>query len=110
MHPTTQLIDYQVGLIQDETEEGEAVLTVPDLAMLNFLAERPMPSRFYNLYQHHIAHDRGAEVVAASNANDVKLALTRYDDFFSDRIGMREYASDLTDYLLISTSTKTKAY
>jgi hypothetical protein len=92
-------IDYQVWTIQAETEPGEALLTVPDLSMLNFLADRPMPSAYYNLYEHHIAHDAGAAVVAGAEQNAGRLAITRFNDFFSDRRGLREYAPVLVDYL-----------
>jgi len=94
-----QRIDYQVRTIQAETAPGEALLTLPDLSMLNFLADRRMPSAFYNLYEHHIAHDGGAAVIAGAEATGVRLAVTRYNDFFSDRVGMREYAPDLVRYL-----------
>ncbi len=93
------LIDSQVKAIRAQTDEGEAVLTVPDLAMLNFLAERSIPSRYYNLYEHHISHDGGEGVVEAADAADVRLVVTRYNDFFSDRVGLREYAPSLTRYL-----------
>ncbi len=93
------LLDFQVGTIREKTDDGEALLTVPDLAMLNFLAERRMPSRYYNLYEHHIAHDRGAAVVAGAESNRVRLAVTRYNNFFSDRVGLRDYAPDLARYL-----------
>jgi hypothetical protein len=95
-----QRIDYQVRTIQAETEPGEALLTVPDLAMLNFLADLPMPSAYYNLYEHHIAHDGGAAVVAGAKRSGGALAVTRFNDFFSDRVGLRDYAPALTDYLL----------
>lgn len=93
------LIDLQIKIIRARTEEGEAVLTVPDLAMLNFLSERSIPSRYYNLYEHHISHDGGEGVVEAADAANVRLVVTRYDDFFSDRVGLREYAPRLTRYL-----------
>ena len=94
-----ELLDFQVGTIREKTDDGEALLTVPDLAMLNFLAERRMPSRYYNLYEHHIAHDRGAAVVAGAESNRVRFAVTRYNNFFSDRVGLRDYAPDLARYL-----------
>jgi hypothetical protein len=92
-------IDYQVRTIQAETKPGEALLTVPDLSMLNFLADRPMPSAYYNLYEHHIAHDGGAAVVEGDRRNGGRLAVARFNDFFSDRVGVREYAPVLFDYL-----------
>ena len=56
-------IDYQLRMIRENTGPGEALLTLPDLTMLNFLSERPVPSAWYNLYEHHIAGDRGRGVV-----------------------------------------------
>ncbi len=92
-------IDYQVSTIQAETEPGEALLTVPDLSMLNFLADRPMPSAFYNQYEHHVAHDQGEAVAQGSERSGTRLAITRFNDFFSDRIGLRDYAPKLAAYL-----------
>lgn len=81
------------------SEPGGALLTVPDIAMLNFLSKRPMPSAYYNLYEHHIAHDGGAAVVEGAEENGVTVAVTRLNNFFSDRVGLRDYAPVLTDYL-----------
>jgi len=78
---------------------GEALLTVPDIAMLNFLSGRPMPSPYYNLYEHHIAHDGGAAVVEGAEESGATLAVTRLNDFFSDLRGLRDYAPVLTAYL-----------
>jgi hypothetical protein len=97
--PLAQLLGFNVDMIHKKTREGEALLTVPDLAMLNFLAERGMPSRYYNLYEHHISHDGGAGVVSGAKAHGVRLAVTRYNNFFSDRVGLREYAPVLARYL-----------
>jgi hypothetical protein len=95
-----QRLDYQIRTIQAETAPGEALLTVPDLSMLNFLADRPMPSAFYNLYEHHLAHDGGAAVVEGAKRAGVRLAVVRYNDFFSDRVGLRTYAPALARHLL----------
>jgi hypothetical protein len=97
--PLAQVLGFNVDMIHKKTREGEALLTVPDLAMVNFLAERRMPSRYYNLYEHHISHDGGAGVVSGAEAHGVRLAVTRYNNFFSDRVGLREYAPDLAQYL-----------
>ncbi|MBW2417280.1 MAG: hypothetical protein JRH19_01970 [Deltaproteobacteria bacterium] len=88
-----------VSIVQGESEPGDTLLTVPDLSMVNFLSERSMPSPYYNLYQHHIGHDGGAGVVAGAEATRAPLAVTRYSNFFSDRVGLRDYAPALTDYL-----------
>lgn len=85
--------------IRKNTRNGDALLTVPDLSMVNFLAERKMPSRYYNLYEHHIAHDSGAGVVEGSRSSGARLAITTPGNFFSDRVGLREYAGVLLDHL-----------
>jgi hypothetical protein len=77
----------------------DALLTVPDISMLNFLSKRPMPSAYYNLYEHHISHDGGAAVAAGAEKNGASVAITRLNNFFSDRIGLREYAPVLTEYI-----------
>ena len=94
-----QMLAFEVAAIRAATREGEPVLTVPGFAMLNFLAERPMPSRHYNLYAVHIAHDGGAGVVEGAEASGVKLAVADYYDFFSERNRLRDYAPALFDYL-----------
>jgi hypothetical protein len=93
------LLDFHVHAIQERTRDGDAVLTVPALATLNFLANRRVPGRYYNLYEHHIAHDGGAGVVEASEANRVSLVVADYNNFFSDRVGLRVYAPKLASYL-----------
>ena len=85
-------IDYMSG-------SGEALLSIPDIAMLNFLSARPMPSAYYNLYEHHIAHDGGRAVVQGAEEAGVKVVVTRLNNFFSDRVGLRDYAPELTEYL-----------
>ncbi|MFT5695134.1 MAG: hypothetical protein ACI9QQ_001109 [Myxococcota bacterium] len=85
--------------IDQVSEPGEALLTVPDIAMLNFLSKRPMPSAYYNLYEHHIAHDGGAAVADGAKAMGATVAVTRLNNFFSDRVGLRDYAPVLTNYI-----------
>lgn len=94
-----QMIDFQVRMIREKTRDGEFVLTVPALTMFNFLADRRMPGRYYNLYEHHIAHDDGAGVVEASEAHNVDFVVSDYNNFFSDRVGLRAYAPKLATYL-----------
>jgi hypothetical protein len=97
---TADEIDQQLRTIEQDTLEGEAVLTVPDLVMLNFLSERPVPSPYYNLYEHHITGDGGRAVIDGSETNGVGLVITRYDNFFSDRVGLLDYAPDLASYIV----------
>ncbi len=94
-----QRLNQLTEVIWANTRSGDALLSVPDLAMLNFLADREMPSPYYNLYQHHIAHDAGAAVVEGSRSRGVRLAITRYNGFFSDRERLRDYAPALIDHL-----------
>jgi hypothetical protein len=98
--PEATRVNYGLEVIEKMSEKGSAVLTLPDLAMFNFLADRPVPSAYYNLYQHHIAHDQGAAVVEGAEAHRVQLAFTRYNNFFSDRVGLRTYAPILAEYLI----------
>ncbi|MFI5394397.1 MAG: ArnT family glycosyltransferase [Candidatus Binatia bacterium] len=94
-----RLLDEEVAFIQRVTQPGDALLTVPDLIMFNFLADREVPSYYYNLYEHHIAHDAGAAVVAGAEAHHVNWMVTRYDNFFSDSVPLRKYAPTLWTYL-----------
>ncbi len=94
-----QMLAFEVGAIRAATRDGQAVLTVPGFAMLNFLADRPMPSRYYNLYAVHIARDGGAGVVEGAETSGVQLAVADSWDFFSERNRLRDYAPMLTDYL-----------
>lgn len=93
------MLDFEVDTIRHYSRPGDAVLTLPGFAMMNFLADRPMPGRYYNFYAVHIAHDRGAEVVHAIEQERVGLVVADYQDFFSETVGMREYAPLLTDHL-----------
>ncbi len=94
-----QMLAFEVAAIRAGTRDGEPVLTLPGLAMLNFLSERPMPGRYANLYAVHIAHDQGAGVVEGAEAAGVRLVVADYDDFFSERNRLRDYAPALSDYL-----------
>jgi len=92
-------LGYMIRAVEAHSRRGDALLTVPDLAMVNFLTDRPMPSAFYNLYEHHIAFDGGRSVVEGAERAGVQIALTRYNNFFSDRRGLLDYAPELADYL-----------
>jgi hypothetical protein len=93
------MLAFEVAAIRAGTRDGEPVLTLPGLSMLNFLAERPMPGRYTNLYAVHIAHDQGTGVVEEVERAGVQLVVADYDDFFSERNRLRDYAPALTDYL-----------
>lgn len=96
----SESVNRMLRALYKDSREGEDVLTVPDITMLNFLADRGVPSKYYNLYEHHIALDEGQAVVDGSEARDVQLVMTRYDNFFSDRVGLLEYAPRLSSYII----------
>jgi hypothetical protein len=96
---SSQMLEFEVNAIRASTRPGEPVLTLPGLAMLNFLAERPMPGRYYNFYAVHIAHDAGAGVVEDMERAGVRLVVADYHDFFSERARLRQYAPLLTRHL-----------
>ncbi|HEB91578.1 MAG TPA: hypothetical protein ENI85_18530 [Deltaproteobacteria bacterium] len=93
------LIDFHIRTIHELTDEDEAVLTVPALSMLDFLSERSVPGRYYNLYEHHIAHDGGLGVVNDAESHHVNIVVADFNNFFSDRVGLRVYAPELASYL-----------
>jgi hypothetical protein len=93
------LINFHIQTIREKTDDSDFILTLPGLAMLNFLTDRPMPGRYYNFYEHHISHDDGSGVVAAAEEHHVDLVVAEYNNFFSDRVGLRAYAPELANYL-----------
>ena len=94
-----QMIDFEVGQIRANTRPGETVLTLPAMSMLNFLADRPVPGRYYNHYAVHIGHDGGESVVRGLEESSTRLVVADYYSFFSQVEGMREYAPRLARYL-----------
>jgi hypothetical protein len=93
-------VGYLLRTIKDQSSAGQPLLTVPDLVMLNFLSDRPVPSAYYNLYEHHIAADSGTAVAEGAEASGVELVVTNFDNFFSDRVGILDYAPVLSTYLV----------
>jgi len=93
-------INHQLRRILGNTSEGDFMLSVPDVTMMNFLADRGVPSAYYNLYEHHISHDLGQAVVDGAQAHGVDVVLTRHDNFFSDRVGLLDYAPKLSNYII----------
>ncbi len=94
---TASLVNYQVAAIRALTAPDDAVLAMPGLATLTFLAKRPMATGYYNFYAVHIGHDAGAR--AAAEAERAKLVISSYGNFFSDPVGMLTYAPLLTEYV-----------
>jgi hypothetical protein len=89
----------QVRWITTHTRSDEAVLTAPDLVMLNFLSERPLPSRYYNLYPSNVLQDGGRSVVAASEASGLRLVVIRAKEFPAFPVRFRDYAPALWNWL-----------
>ncbi len=98
-NPDAALIDFQVTTIQRLTGEQEAVLALPNLSILNFLADRPVPTRHYITYAHDIGHDEGAGIIEDMEALGVDLVVSNYNNFFSNIVGFREYAPALATHL-----------
>ncbi len=93
------LVDYEVETLRKLTAEGEPVMALPGLSMIPFLAERPMPTRFFNYYSVHIGFDGGHTVVDEMEKAGVRIVLANYENFFADPVGMLTYAPELTNYL-----------
>jgi len=89
----------QLDAIVARVGPGEPMLTVPDMAMLNFLAERPQAGPYYQMYDHMISHDEGRGVVEAAEAHGVQTVLVRRDNFFSAQRNLTEYAPVLASWL-----------
>ncbi len=96
---TASLVNYQVGAIRALTAPGDSVLAMPGLAMLPFLADRPMATGYYNFYAVHVGHDGGARAASDAEGDQVKLVVSDYSNFFSDPIGMLTFAPRLTEYV-----------
>lgn len=93
------LVNYQVGAIRALTAPHDSVLALPGLAMLPFLAERPMATGHYNFYAVHIGRDSGAAAAREAAAAAAPLAVSDYSNFFSDPVGMLAYAPLLPQYV-----------
>lgn len=97
--PEASSLNQVLRNLEQLSDPDDALLTIPDISMLNFLSKRSMPSAYYNLYEHHISHDGGAAVAAGAEENRATVAITRLNNFFSDRVGLRDYAPVLTQYI-----------
>ncbi len=93
------LVNHQVGVIRALTAPGDAVLAMPGLAALPFLAARTMATGYYNYYAVHVGHDGGERAASEAEADRTKLVVADYSNFFSDPVGMLTYAPRLTEYV-----------
>ncbi len=92
-------VNQLVEVVRAHTAEGEPFFGIPDLAMINFLAERPVPGSQYQTYAHMIARDEGALTTQQLDAAGVRFAIARYDNVLSTEPRLAEYAPILDDYL-----------
>ncbi|MFT5694326.1 MAG: hypothetical protein ACI9QQ_000300 [Myxococcota bacterium] len=92
-------INQLVKVVQANTEEGEPFFGLPDMATLNFLAERDVPGSQYQTYAHMIARDRGALTTEQLAAANVNFIIARYDNVLSTNPRLSSYAPTLADYL-----------
>ncbi|MFP6624430.1 MAG: hypothetical protein VCC20_13195 [Myxococcota bacterium] len=92
-------INQLVEVVRANTDEGEPFFGIPDMAMINFLSERPVPGSQYQTYAHMIARDEGALTTAQLDAAGVRFAIARYDNVLSSEPRLSRYAPILADYL-----------
>ena len=92
-------INQLVEVVRHHTDEGEPFFGLPDLAMINFLAERPVPGSQYQTYAHMIARDEGALTTEQLDAAGVRFVIARYDNVLSTEPRLSAYAPLLDDYL-----------
>ena len=92
-------INQLVEVVRAHTEEGEPFFGIPDMAMINFLSERPVPGSQYQTYAHMIARDEGALTTAQLDAAAVRFVIARYDNVLSTEPRLSRYAPLLADYL-----------
>lgn len=96
---TAEQLNHEIALLRSMTAEGEPVFALPGLSMLPFLAERPMPTRYYNYYSVHIGHDQGLEAAREIERSGARVILADYRNFFSDPVGLLSYGSELASHL-----------
>jgi hypothetical protein len=94
----SQLLNDEIESLRALTADEEPLFALPNLSMIPFLAERPMPTRYRNFYAVHIGHDAGLDAARAISSRG-SCMLASYDNFFSDPSGMLTYGHELTDYL-----------
>jgi len=92
-------INQLVEVVRAHTDPGDAFFGIPDMAMINFLAERDVPGSQYQTYAHMIARDEGALTTEQLAAADVDFVIARYDNVLSTEPRLVAYAPILADYL-----------
>jgi hypothetical protein len=92
-------INQLVEVVRAHTEDEDAFFGLPDMAMINFLAERDVPGSQYQTYAHMIARDEGALTTEQLAAAEVDFIIARYDNVLSTEPRLSRYAPILANYL-----------
>lgn len=93
-------VNHEIELIHSKTREDEPVFAIPGLSMVPFLADRPMPTRYYNYQSVHIAHDSGRSAADEIERSGARVLLIHTFNFFADPVGLLTYAPELAEYLV----------
>ncbi|MFN2427090.1 MAG: hypothetical protein ABR587_11665 [Candidatus Binatia bacterium] len=96
---SAEVLTREIALLRSITASDEPVFALPGLSMIPFLAERQMPTRYYNYYAVHIGHDHGAEAAREIEQSGGRVILADYHNFFSDSVGLLGYGSELAAYI-----------
>lgn len=67
------IVNDEIKLLRALTADSEPVFALPNLSMIPFLAERPMPTRYHNYYAVDIGHDAGLDAAGEIERSE-KLA------------------------------------
>lgn len=95
----SQMLNSEIALIRSLTAEGEPVFALPNLSMIPFLADRPMPTRYHNFYAVHIGQDEGRDAAREIELSGARVIVASYENFFADPIGLLSYGRELAQYL-----------
>lgn len=92
-------LNEQIEVLHAMTKPGEPVFALSSLSMVPFLAERPMPSRYYNYLSVHVGHDAGRSAAQEIQTSGARILLAQTADFFADSHGVLDFAPDLARYV-----------
>lgn len=99
---TSLMLDDEIELLRTLTADDEPVFALPDLSMIPFLAERPMPTRYHNFYSVHIGQDAGRDAARDIEQSGARVVVATYENFFADPTRMLTYGRELTEYLRVN--------
>lgn len=90
-------LNHEIALLHAKTGKDEPVFALPGMSMVPFLAERPMPTRYYNYQSVHVSHDAGRSAAAEIEDSGARVLLIHTFNFFADPVGMLTYAPELVE-------------